>query len=105
VIEGGRAGEIASRRAGADPLGASAGEEGAQVAGLQSAEVGDRRRVAEVLGEEAQELRDVAVVGLDGLRRGSALGGERTAPAAEGVGEIGGGEDEDLGGGHGRRSR
>ena len=53
---------------------------------------GEARRLAEMRGEEGQELAQVPAIGLDGLRREAALLGEGGEPGqrlAAGVGRAG----------------
>ena len=70
------------------------GHEGADIGGGKRAHVGERRRVAEMAGEEAQELVDVARIGLDRLVGQPPLAGKMPPPALDGLGEAGRGEDE-----------
>ena len=69
------------QRAAADAVAAPRRHEGAHVLRRELGEFGERRRAAEMLGHESEELPDVALVGLDGLARHAALGAEMREPA------------------------
>ena len=76
-----RAGERAHQRAAADPVGAPRRHEGAHVGRRERASCSQRRLAAQMPGQEGEELRDVALIGLDGLGRHAPLAGEMREPA------------------------
>ncbi len=92
--EGAVGGEGAHHRARLEAVGAAGGQKGPDVARGERGDVGERRRSAEMAGEEAQEGGGVAVIGLDGLRAQAPLGGEIGDPAQPRGREVGRGEDE-----------
>ena len=51
-------------------------------AGVELGEARERRRAAEMLGEEGEELADVAPIGLDRLGRHAPLGAEEARASA-----------------------
>ena len=73
-------------------------EERAEVGGAERADVGNRRRRAEMVGQEAGELRDVAVIGLERVGSDPAFRSEMPAPRRDRRAEIWRGGDEDGGG-------
>src|SRR6185312_11258279 len=57
--------------------------EGTHVGRLQRGELLERWRTAQMLGQELQELQNVAPIGLDRLRRHAPLGGQIGEPAVD----------------------
>ena len=84
-----RAGERAHQRAAADVFGAPRRHEGAHVGRHKRGELLERRRAAKVVGEEGEELQNVAPVGFESLRRHAAFGAEITEPAFDLGGDLG----------------
>ena len=92
------------QRAPLDPLGAAAGEKGAQVARRAIHEVGDRGRRAKTLGQKGEELSGVAAVGLDRVGGQLSFVRERAKPRPDDRGEVGrSGQDVRIGWVEGRR--
>ena len=87
-------GDAPGDRPGAGAAVAAGGEEGADVGDPHVGEVGELRRLAEVAGEEAEELVDVAGISLDRIRRQPALLGKVTPPALDRLHQVGPGNDE-----------
>jgi len=83
--EGAQRRQLAHQRAPGDPRRAARGEEGAQVHRLQPRDGGERRRAAEVVREEGEELARVAAIGLQRLGRQAALTGKMGEPPLEGA--------------------
>jgi hypothetical protein len=75
------AGERAHQRAAADAFGTARRHEGAHVRRRERGKFLERRRAAEVLGEESEELQHVAPVRLERLRRKTAFVAEVPQPA------------------------
>ena len=71
------------QRAAADAVGAPRRHEGAHVLRRELGELGERGRAAEVLGHEGEELRRVALVGVERFRRHPPLGAEMDEPALD----------------------
>ena len=88
--EAAHAGERAHQRAAADPVRAARGEEGAHVRRLERGKVLQRRRAAEMLGEEGEELQRVAPIGFERFRRIAPLVAEMAKPAFDLGGDLGG---------------
>ena len=74
------------------PVAAPRRHEGAHVARLDRGKRFQRRLLAGVLGEKAEELAHVALIGLDGLRRHAPLGAKMRKPAPQLRRDVGGGE-------------
>ena len=91
------AGKTAPERARAGTVGAAAGEEGAQIHGAKRGDIGQLRRMAEMAGEEMQELASVALVGLDRVSGEPPLLFQRRQPFGPRAGEIGRGGHEEFG--------
>ena len=90
--EGARAGKCAHQRAAADVLSAPRRHEGAHVGRRERGELFERRRAAEVFGEEGEKLQHVAPVGFERLRRHAPLGAEIRQPAFDLRRDFGGDE-------------
>ena len=90
--EGAHAGERAHQRAALDALGAPRRHEGAHVLRRQLGERAQRRRAAEMLGQESEELAHVAPVGFDRLGRHAPLAAEMPEPARDLGRDIGRGK-------------
>ena len=75
--------ERAHQRSAADVFGAPRREERANIGGRQRGELPQRRRAAEMLGEKAQELQDVAAVGFDRFCRQPPFGGKMPQPGLD----------------------
>ena len=88
------AGDAARQRPRAGAVVAARGHEGADVGGGKRAHVGERRRIAEMAGEEAQELHDVARIGFHRLVGQPPLAGQMPPPALDGLGEAGRGDNQ-----------
>ena len=91
------AGDAARDRARAGAVVAAIGEKRTDVGDTDRGDVGDRRRPAEMEGEKGEELPDVPVIGIDGLRREPPLVGQMPAPSRHPLDEIGRGNDERVG--------
>jgi len=65
------------------------GEEGAEISWGQGREIGETRRAAAVLGQEIEELYEIAAIGCDRVRRSPALGLQPTLPFGNRVSQIG----------------
>ena len=103
--EAAQAGERAHQRAAADPVGAARGEEGAHVSRRQCREFLQRRRAAEMLGEEDEELHNVSPIGFKRLRRITALVAEMAEPTLDLGSDFGGHKfSSPVGAGEGDRS-
>jgi hypothetical protein len=72
------------------PFGPSRRHEGAHIRRRQRGKLLERRRSAEMLGEKAEELQHIALIGLDSLRRHAPLGAEMQEPARDLGGDFGG---------------
>jgi hypothetical protein len=71
----------AHQRAAGDSLAAARRHERPHVAHFDARERGQRRRLAQMLGQEREEPPDVAPVGVDGERRHAPLGAQMGEPA------------------------
>ena len=87
--EGARAGERSHQRAAADAVGAPRRHEGAHIGRRQRGKLFQRRRAAEMLGEESEELQHIALIGLDRLWRHAPLGAEMLEPVRDLGGDLG----------------
>ena len=85
-----RAGERPHQRAAADAVAAAVRHEGAHVARREIPQHREGDPAAEMGREKAEELADVALIGLDGLRRHPPFGAEMGEPIDDFAGGLGG---------------
>jgi hypothetical protein len=71
-------------------------QEGAQVGGPEIGDIGDRRRAAQMAGQESEELARVALIGLERERGQAPFGAERAQPVLAGGDQVGTGIDEEF---------
>ena len=64
-------------------------EKGTEIGRREGGESGEARCAAAMLGQEIEELREVAAIGRDRMRRGTALGLQPAVPLGNRVLQIG----------------
>ena len=92
--EGAHAREHAHQRAAADAVGAPCGEKGAHVERRKARQRRQRHPAVEMAGQEAEELAQIALIGLDRFRRHPPFGRQVCEPAREFARDLGGRENE-----------
>ena len=80
--------ERARQTAAADAFAPSGGEEGADIACLERQELVHIRQAVMLIGEEADELADVAAIGLDRLGGKVPLDAEIIEPGLDRLGDV-----------------